>query len=877
VIGAAVIGAAAVPPAARPSGRTLPGSVDVPVAADDSPVELRRTDLRLAPAAAAAWGGCGWAVVAQPPTTFRWAAGCAVVTACLLLTRLLLGAGFVSRRSSWALLDRTVATLSLAAVVAAIALTSAGLQAQLRTAGVAGPLVSQGATVTVDAVVKSDPRLVRPKPGRQDGERWLVRIEADTMTGRGRSGPVRTPLAVLGGPLWSGVEPGQRLSSRGRLIASEPGDDVVALLLATGAPQVTGDPGPVLASAAFLREGLRQACSRLPPDARGLLPALVVGDTSSLPADLEADMRSTGLTHLSAVSGANFTILSGAVLLALTAAGTGRRTRLLAAAIAAVGFVVLARPEPSVLRAAVMGLVGLLGLGASRRGGGAPALCVAVVVLCAVDPWMARALGFALSVLATAGLLLLARPWAQAMSPVLPRPVAVALAVPLAAQAVCGPVTVLIDPRVPLVAVAANVLVAPAVAPATVLGVVAVVLAPVWPQGAAAVAWVAGWSVRWIALVARAAADLPFAAVPWPAGPPGALLLAATSALLAIAAAALLHRFTVRRARPAGTHGSSWWSRGGGGRAAATGWIAAAGVLVLLAVVALAPPGVLTRWVPGGWPGTGWQVAACDVGQGQAVVLRSGPDAAVVVDVGPDPTSVDRCLTRLGIRRIDLLVLTHFHADHVDGLSGALRGRLVRAALVSPLEEPASGAETALAALAEAGIRPERGRSGQVGSAGWVRYEVLGPAEPADSSSAVATESDPNEASVVLHLRAGALVVLATGDAELQGQRSVLAVLDQRPDLVPVDVITVAHHGSATQVSGLYMLAAPRLALVSVGTDNDYGHPAATTLDMLVGMRTTVARTDQTGDISVGGSSEAGSAATAAQSALWVAGRARDP
>jgi len=876
VIGAAgAIGAAAFVRGAGPASSPTAGDGALPQAPGDVAAGSRRTDLRLVPAAAAAWGGCGWAVAVQPETAFQLALGCAALAGCLLLLRLAVKAPVHLSR---ALLDRAAAALSLAAVVAVVALTSTGLQAQLRTAGVAGPLVSQGATVTVDAMVRSDPHLVRPKPGRQDGERWLVRIEAESLTGRGRTGPVSTPLAVLGGPQWSSVEPGQRLSARGRLLATEPGDDVVALLLATGAPQVTGEPGQVLVAAAFLREGLRRACSGLPPDARGLLPALVVGDTSAMPAELEADMQSTGLTHLSAVSGANFTILCGAVLLALTAAGTGRRTRLLAAGVAAVGFVVLARPEPSVLRAAVMGLVGLLALGASRRGGGAPALCVATVVLCVVDPWMARALGFVLSVLATAGLLLLARPWAQAMSQVMPRPVAVALAVPLAAQAVCGPVVVLIDPRVPLVAVATNVLVAPAVAPATVLGVVAVVLAPVWPQGAAAVAWVAGWSVRWIALVARTAADLPFATVPWLSGPGGALLLAAGTVVLALLAAALLHRYTSRRSRPAGAPGTSWSDRGVGGRALPTWWLSAAGVLVLLAVLTLAPAGVLARWVPGGWPGAGWQVAACDVGQGQAVVVRSGQDAAVVLDVGPDASAVDRCLTRLGVRRIDLLVLTHFHADHVDGLAGALRGRVVGAALVSPLQQPAAGAEQALADLAAAGVQVGHGLSGQVGTAGWVQYEVLAPAEPSDGFPGPGSGSGPNDASVVLHLRAGGMVVLATGDAEVQAQDSVLALLTRRPDLLPVDVITVAHHGSATQVPGLYLLAAPRLALVSVGSDNDYGHPAAATLDMLVGARTAVARTDHAGDIAVGGSAGAGSDATApAQPALWVAGRIRDP
>ncbi len=202
-------------------------------------------------------------------------------------------------------------------------------------------------------------------------------------------------------------------------------------------------------------------------------------------------MRDTGLTHLTAVSGSNITIVCGAGLLVAAWCGLRRRSRVVAAAAVLVAFVVVAGPEPSVLRAGVMGAVGLLGLVGSRRGTGMPALCLAVVVLAVVDPWLARAFGFALSVLATSGLLLLARPLAQAMSRAVPTWLALAVAVPLAAQTVCGPVTILLSPQVPLTAVPANLLVAPAVAPATVLGVVATVLAPVWPSGAASVAWLA--------------------------------------------------------------------------------------------------------------------------------------------------------------------------------------------------------------------------------------------------------------------------------------------------------------------------------------------------------------------------------------------------
>ena len=510
----------------------------------------------------------------------------------------------------------------------------------------------------------------------------------------------------------------------------------------------------------------------------------MVGDTTALPPDLEDDMRTTGLTHLSAVSGANFTLVCGTVLLVLTALGAGRVPRLAVAAVAAVGFVVLARPEPSVLRAAAMGLVGLVGLAGSRRAAGVPALAVAVVLLCVLDPWLSRSAGFALSVLATGGLLLLAGPWTRTLARALPLWAAAAVAVPLAAQAVCSPVTVLLTPQLSLVAVPANVLVAPAVAPATVLGVVAALLAPVWPQGAAGVAWLAGWAVRWIALVARRGADLPHAAVPWPEGVGGAVLLAGVTVLGAVAIALAVHRSSGRRLARSSV-------RGRGPRLAV---VAAAGV-VLCAVgirAGLADP-VLGRWfpVPTTWPGE-WEVAACDVGQGQALVVRTDETAAVVVDAGPDPDLVDRCLDDLGVERVELLVLTHFHADHVAGLPGVLRGRAVDAVLVSPLGAPEAGARGVSQELSAAGLEASAPPTGTVvvlgPAAAQVVVEVLGPVPPFDASGAAGVD-DPdeaaNDASLVLHVRTPTTTLLATGDAEPPAQRALLGELRGRPDLLP--------------------------------------------------------------------------------------------
>jgi len=186
--------------------------------------------------------------------------------------------------------------------------------------------------------------------------------------------------------------------------------------------------------------------------------------------------------------------------------------------LAIVGFVVLARPSPSVLRAAVMGAIVVAGMLAGRRGQPLPALAAAVVALIAVDPFLARAPGFALSVLATAAIVLAARPVADRLARRMPRPVAIAIAVPLVAQLACTPVLVAAFGQLSPWAVPANVLAAPAVAPATIVGVLCAVTAVPLPAVASALAWVAAVPAGWLALVARAFAAMPGGGVRLPTG-----------------------------------------------------------------------------------------------------------------------------------------------------------------------------------------------------------------------------------------------------------------------------------------------------------------------------------------------------------------------
>jgi competence protein ComEC len=549
---------------------------------------------------------------------------------------------------------------------------------------------------------------------------------------------------------------------------------------------VLSPPSHVQRVAGHLRAGLRRAVDPLPPAERGLLPGLVVGDTSRLDDELREDFRTVGLSHLTAVSGTNVAIVTGAVLLLGRRFGVGVRGSPVLAAVALAGFVVLARPSPSVLRAAVMGVVGLAALSTGNRKAAMPALATAVLVLVLVDPDLAASPGFALSVLATGGLLVLAPGWRQALSRRLPGWLADALAVPAAAQVACGPVVVAISAELGLLSVPANLLAVPAVAPATVLGVAAALLAPVWLPAAQAVAWVGWLPTAWLVLVARTGAQLPGATTAWPAGTAGALLLAALSAALLLA----LRRRAWRRAVAACTVGA----------------VAAAATLSL---------------VRPAWPPAGWFLVACDVGQGDAVVLHAGAGRAVLVDVGPDPRAVDGCLRRLDVRQVPLVLLSHDHADHVDGLAGVLRGRAVGQVQVGPLDEPEQQARDLAATARAAGVRVERPALGERRTLGPLTWEVLAPGRAFSGTS-----SDPNNSSLVLRLTVGPTTVLLTGDVEPEAQRDLIA----RGVDVRADVLKVPHHGSDSQEPAFLAAVGAAVSLTSVGADNTYGHPSARTL-----------------------------------------------
>lgn len=694
----------------------------------------------------------------------------------------------------------------LGPVVALVAVAGvAGLQSAALASSPVADLARQRAVVTVRLEVTSDVRVVQ---GRF-GDLQVARARVLAVEGRGSAWRLDAPVVLMADASWPSVPLGTTLDTTARLAPAD--DGAVALLRPVDEPRAVRDPDVWWDAAAAVRHAVRAAVAGRDRDARELVPALVVGDDGGLDPALADDFRTTGLTHLLAVSGTNLTLVVGALLVLGRGIGVRGRWLHLLAALGIAGFVLTARAEPSVVRAAAMGGVALLGMGHNGRSRGVRGLGVAVLGLLLVWPRLAVTAGFALSALATGGILLLAPVWRDALARWTPRWVAEALAVPLAAQVACTPVVAALSGQVSLVAVGANLLAAPAVAPATVLGLAGGLLGLVWAPLGVVVGAPAAWSAGWIIAVARVGADVPTPAVDWGTGP----LALAVLTLACVATVPLAPRLL---ARPATT-------------------LACTGALVVVVLVRPPTPG----WPVGDWPPEGWVVAACDVGQGDALALRAGPHAAVVVDAGPDPAAVDACLDRLGVEQVPLLVLSHFHADHVDGIRGVLEERTVGAVESTALRQPPGGAAEVAAAT---GAAPPAAAYGLTRRIGDVTLQTLWPRPGGGTDPG---ESAPNNASVVLLAEVAGVRVLLTGDVEPSAQARLARDL---PGL-QVDVLKVPHHGSRHQDVGWLTSLGAAVALVSVGEDNDYGHPAPDLLSALDGAGVQVWRTDRSGDLLV--------------------------
>jgi len=772
-------------------------------------------DLRLAVPAAAAWV-VAIALIAAPGhslavAVIAWAASGTLIAIALHDQ----GAG--ATQSTPRTRSSAVALVALACVGVAACATAISIHKPQRHPHELAQAITSNATVTATATTT---HTARPDQRSFRAELSTVQFrspEVGTIELHGR-----IPVVVFGGAPETRLEIGTTIALKGTLGATEPGDNASAMFFAESAPRALQEAPWFLAWAASLRSSFLSASTTLPGDGGDLIPGLAIGDTSEVTDRLDASMKTSSLSHLTAVSGANCAIVVGLIMLGGAALGVSRLARIAASVVVLLGFVVLVTPEPSVMRAAVMATLVLVALSRGSPVSGVPILSLAVLVLLIADPWLARDYGFALSVLATAGLLVLSGPIAGMLSRWMPRWLAIVIAIPVSAQLACQPIIILLDATLPSYGVVANLLAAPAAPVATVVGLLACLFLAIVPPIGMVLCWLAWVPAAWIAGVAEFFATLPGARLPWLAGGDGAVLLAAVSGLVALMAV----------------------GRGRWRRPVAFG-LAVASVAYLGFVGGSRAGTLLFR------PGD-WQIAACAIGQGDAMLVRSRGSVSLI-DTGATPALLTACLRELAITRIDLLVLTHFDRDHVGGAEAVFG--MVDTVIAGPGDEASD--RLLLRRLAESGAsvqQPWRGSSGMLGD---LRWSVLWPAPAAgaghnsNSTSVRGGFEVGNDSSLVLEFRgvgecpSGCLSSLFLGDLGQEAQESVM----RANVLTPVDVVKVSHHGSADQSARLYERVAGVIGLIGVGAENTYGHPTTELLSTLKSTGTLALRTDTDGMI----------------------------
>ncbi len=555
--------------------------------------------------------------------------------------------------------------------------------------------------------------------------------------------------------------------------------------------------------AAFLERAGRWA-----GDAGALVPGLVLGNTDAIPESLIEAMRITSLTHLMAVSGANCAIVVGLAFGVAAVCGAPLGGRVAAGFLALALFVILVGPEPSVIRSSIMAAIGLGVLVWGSPVAGVSALCAAVVVSLVFDPTLSHSIGFALSVAATLGLLVIARPLATELQRWLPEAVALLVSIPLSAAIACQPIILVFSPSIPTYGVIANVLAEPFVPLATVTGLLSILAMPIPPlsDGLLAIASLAAGA---IAFVARTFAAFPVARIPWPPGTDGIVLATVVSLGIVLALRPRFRALGAVLALTAATIGLS---------------------------VTVGASRIAWTTAPADWS---W--AQCDVGQGDAVVVR---DAGVVAvfDTGRTETPMRECLATLGIGHVDILVLTHFDVDHAGG-SAFLVGRVD-----TVLHGPTDGAadEQLLRDFVRGGALVQSASRGLTGKLGRLEWRVLWPTPT--------NPRDPgNPSSIVMVLSAGTTCdetcVTGLNLGDLPGpEQSLLLALG---GVIPTHVVKVSHHGSRDQHVDLYRRVRAAVSLIGVGADNEYGHPTVEVLEALAGLGSTTLRSDLHGIVLV--------------------------
>ena len=734
---------------------------------------------------------------------------------------LLVGAACLGVASAnWVAISLGVAA---AAVVLGLALV-AGAGGSARIAGLAAVIAVLGlswGSLRTDALAVSPltseigevgaAELVTVAPSRTSA--YAVRVLADVRSFRSESLRERVLLVV---PVGRSPPRGALIEATVRISEPRPEHDgfdergwlarqAVHVVLHASSWREVGRRGGVGGFGDRLRERIVGAVDRGATGVRrGVVLGVVLGEDEGLPADVRDDFRAAGLYHLLAVSGQNVAFLAGGVYLLGWLLRLPRRLRetavigVIAAYVLAVGW------QPSVVRAGVAGVLVSLAWLAARPSDRWHALALGALVLLL---WMPTAIlepGFQLSFAAVAAIFVaVPRVRRRLDGYPIPHVVADTLAVALACGVVTAPILLAHFGEVPLYTVVANVVAFPAAPLVLGFGLLAAVADPVSPSAAAGLAALAGWAAAWLELVARVVAELPRAQI-------------GRSAIAVVAALGLCVWLGLRALRRVRRRERIALALVVGGLVAAAGsaWVSAR---------------------PEHVPPSGLRVTFLDVGQGDAVLLET-PRARVLVDQGPPEGDAARQLLGLGVRSLSALVLTHPQRDHVGGAADVLRRLRVEQVLDPGLAATGPEHAEAMRATQERDVPVRTVRAGASFVAGGLTLRVLWPED------AGAPTEDPNANAVVLAATFGETDVLLPADAESD--------VTGRLSLGAYEILKVAHHGSEdTGLERQLRRLRPRIAVISCGRDNDYGHPHPETTAALDHAGLSTYRTDRDGRV----------------------------
>ena len=638
-----------------------------------------------------------------------------------------------------------------------------------------------------------------------------IRIEEDLIN-NAKGYDFKSQVQLEFSKIDSGIEFGSRLIVKGKLKKYDFGN--IAYTLDVENYKILESSSYLNRTINRIRDNFLSQTNKLSGDAQQLLPGLILGDVRNQSDSLKQDMRNSGLTHLTAVSGGNIAILLLAIIWFSQKLKFNLKKQILIGLISLIFFAFLVRTEPSVVRASFMGAISLLGLFNGTRRHGLSALSLTICVSLLLDPFLAKSWGFSLSVFATAGLLLFTKRFADWISqkiPRIPNTLSILLAVALSAQVSTAALVAGFSGQITLMSVPANILVAPVIPFVTVLGYLALFFSNIFSPIAYLFALLASIFANWIGFIAHYFAAQNISIITVPKGILGFILVNTFLGLV------YLLIFTNKRFSILNTFELGI-------------------ILIIIAVCFL----FLKNKDSKTWPITDWQFVMCDVGQGDGVVIRDNKGNTVVVDVGPDGKIMTSCLEQLKIEKIDVLILSHFHADHVEGLELVNNRYEIDKIYATWVEDPIYEVKKVKEILGS--FKIQHMKAGELISIGDINIQCLWP-----NNEKIMVESIPNNSSVVNLITIKNASFLLTGDIEPPAQEAIRNLWK----IPPVDIVKVPHHGSKFQDRKFPYWAGARLALVSAGKENSYGHPSSQAIDLYQDSGMKVLTTDVVGSIAI--------------------------